>query len=261
MSDLIVVKLGGTTLAEQRPVLEEVAALTRRAPVAVVHGGGNRLTEWLARLGVPSRFEDGLRVTDEATVEVAMAVLGGLVNAELVAALREMGADAVGLTVVDGGLLVAERVEGLGLVAHVVGIRSPLLDALLAAGFVPVVAPLARDQSGAICNVNADDAAAGLAGSAAARELVLLTDVDGVRGADGQRFEALSVAAAEDLVAAGVITGGMVPKVRAGLAAVQAGTAEVVIAQGSVPGALGRALTDRSFGTRLRPIGQGVGAA
>jgi acetylglutamate kinase len=260
MSDLIVVKLGGTTLAEQRPVLGEVAALARRAPVAVVHGGGNRLTDWLARLGVPSRFEDGLRVTDEASVEVAVAVLGGLVNAELVAALRDLGADAVGLTGVDGDLLAGERVEGLGLVAHVVGIRSALLDAVLAAGFVPVVAPLARDESGLICNVNADDAAAGLAGGAGARELVLLTDVDGVRAADGHRFEALTVAEAEELVAAGVIRGGMVPKVRAGLAAVQAGTAEAVIAQGSVPGALGRALTDRTFGTRLRPVPQQVGA-
>lgn len=261
MSDLIVVKLGGTTLAEQRPVLEEVAALARRAPVAVVHGGGKRLSEWLARLGVQSRFENGLRLTDEATVEVAVAVLGGLVNAELVAALRGMGADAVGLTGVDGDLFVGERVTKLGLVAHVSGIRRALLDALLASGFLPVVAPLARDESGRICNVNADDAAAGLAGGARARQLVLLTDVDGVRGADGRRFEALSVAQAEELIAGGVITGGMVPKVRAGLAAVQAGTAEAVIAQGSAPDAVARALADRTFGTRLRPVAEQVGAA
>ncbi len=261
MTDLIVVKLGGTTLAEQRPVLEEVAGLARRARVAVVHGGGNRLSEWLGRMGVPTRFEDGLRLTDEATVEVAVAVLGGLVNAELVAALRQMGADAVGLTGVDGDLLLGERVPGLGLVAHVVGIRRDLLDALLAAGFLPVVAPLARDASGEICNVNADDAAAGLAGGARARRLVLLTDVDGVRGAGGRRFEALTVPEAEELIARGVIAGGMVPKVRAGLAAVEAGAAEAVIADGGAPEALSRALADTAFGTRLHAVAEGIGTA
>ncbi len=261
MSDLIVVKLGGTTLAEQRPVLEEVAALARRAPLAVVHGGGNRLSEWLGRLGIPSRFQNGLRLTDEAAVEVAVAVLGGLVNGELVAALRLMGADAFGLTGVDGDLLVGERVNGLGLVAHVVGVRRVLLDTLLAGGFLPVVAPLARDGSGQICNVNADDAAAGLAGGARARQLVLLTDVDGVRGADRTRFDALTVREAEELIVRGVITGGMVPKVRAGLAAVEAGTAEVVIADGSAPNALTRALTDKGFGTRLHPVAERIGTA
>src|SRR6185437_5957522 len=110
MSEILVVKLGGTMIAEQSQVLQEVAAVARRRPVVLVHGGGKRITEWLERLGVPSRFEGGLRVTD-------------------------------GLSGVDGGLLIAERIPELGLVASVVGLRRDLLDAILVGGQVPVVAP------------------------------------------------------------------------------------------------------------------------
>jgi acetylglutamate kinase len=251
VSDIVVLKLGGTTLAEQRHVLDEVATIARRRPVVIVHGGGRRMTDWLDRLGVPSRFEGGLRVTDAAAIEVAAAVLRGVVNSELVAALRGLGVDAVGLSGVDGGLLVGERVGGLGLVAHVVGIRRDLLDAVLVGGQVPVVAPLARDERGVVCNVNADDAAAGLAAGLGARQLILMTDVDGVRNADGTRLSTISAAAAESLIAAGTINGGMVPKVRAALAGIAGPGAEAVICDGAAPGALGRALTDPQFGTRI----------
>lgn len=251
MSEILVVKLGGTTLADQAHVLADVAAVARKRPVVLVHGGGKRMTEWLERLGVQSRFEGGLRVTDAAALEVAAAVLRGVVNSELVAALHDLGVDAVGLSGVDGGLLVGERVPNVGLVAHVVGIKRDLLDALLVSGQVPVVAPLARDEQGIVCNVNADDAAAGIAAGLGARQLVLLTDVDGVRGADGRKVDALTVAEAEGLIAAGVVAGGMVPKVRAALAALAWDRAEAVIADSSVPGALSRALSDPTFGTRV----------
>ena len=141
MSEILVVKLGGTTIAEQAQVLAEVAGVARRRPVVLVHGGGRRISEWLERLGVPSRFEGGLRVTDAQSLEVAAAVLRGVVNSELVAGLRDLGVDAVGLSGVDGGLLIAERVPGMGLVAHVVGVRRDLVDAILVGGQVPVVAP------------------------------------------------------------------------------------------------------------------------
>jgi acetylglutamate kinase len=246
-----VVKLGGTTLAEQRATLREVAEHSRQGPVVLVHGGGKRLTEWLGRLGVESRFEGGLRVTDDATLEVAVAVLRGVVNAELVAELRAAGADAVGLSGVDGGILEAERVPGLGRVATVTGARTEVLDALLGAGTLPVIAPLALDATGVLCNVNADDAAAGLAGALAAR-LILLTDTDGVRGPDGQRMPELSDVGSERLIATGVIGGGMVPKVRCALRALAAGAPEAVIADGSAERVLERALDDVTFGTRCR---------
>lgn len=261
MSGILVLKLGGTTLADQKQVLVEVAAVARTRPVVVVHGGGRRISDWLERLGVPTRFEGGLRVTDERALEVAAAVLRGVVNSELVAALRDLGVDAVGLSGVDGGLLVAERVPGMGLVAHVVGIQRDLLDAVLVAGQVPVVAPLARDEDGIVCNVNADDAAAGLAAGLGARQLVLMTDVDGVRDGGGRRAT-LSAGEAEALISAGRISGGMVPKIRAALEGIAAPGAEAVICDGSAPRALARALGDPTFGTRIggRPDAA-VGAA
>jgi acetylglutamate kinase len=251
MSEILVVKLGGTTLADQRQVLDEVALVARSRPVVLVHGGGKRMTEWLERLGVSTRFEGGLRITDPAALEVAAAVLRGVVNSELVAALRDVGVDAVGLSGVDGGLFIAERVPELGLVAHVVGLRRDLLDSLLVADQVPVVAPLARDEQGIVCNVNADDAAAGIAAGLGARQLVLLTDVDGVRDASGRRLDSLTVSEAEALIDGGVIAGGMVPKVRAALGALTWPGSEAIIADSGAPGALNRALSDATFGTRL----------
>jgi acetylglutamate kinase len=251
VSEVVVVKLGGTTLAEQRQVLEEVAQVARRRPVVLVHGGGKRMTEWLERLGVQTRFENGLRVTDPAALEVAAAVLRGVVNSELVAALRDAGCDAVGLSGVDGGLLIGERLPNVGLVATVTGVRRDLIDSLLVAGQVPVVAPLARDAEGTVCNVNADDAAAGLAAGLGARQLVLMTDVDGVRDGSGRKLDSITAEEAARLIADGTIRGGMVPKVKAALSALAWDGAEAIIADGSAEGALVRALEDRTFGTRV----------
>jgi acetylglutamate kinase len=261
VSGLVVVKLGGTTVAGQEAVLAEVATLARRRPVVVVHGGGVQVSEWLARLGVPTRFEDGLRVTDEAAIEVVAAVLRGAVNTTLVAALRARGADAVGLSGVDGGLLIAERTTGKGLVASVVDVRRTLIDALLVDGRVPVVAPLALDETGIVCNVNADDVAAGLARGLGADRLVLLTDTDGVLGADGRRLATIRSGEVEPLIADGTIGAGMVPKIRSAIGAVAgAGAGCAVIADGGAPQALERALADGDFGTRIvadaAPVGR-----
>jgi acetylglutamate kinase len=249
-----VIKLGGTTLAEQRPVLEEIAARTGQERLIVVHGGGKRLTEWLARMGVESRFEGGLRVTDDAALEVAIAVLRGVVNAELVTTLRGLGADAVGLSGVDGGLLRGPRMAGLGRVVAPSSVRAGVLHALIDSGALPVVAPLALDDDGLICNVNADDAAATLAGALDAR-LVLLTDTDGVRDANGQRIPTLSAEESERLIADGTIGAGMVPKVRCAQRALELGSVEVVIADGGARSALSHALGDPGFGTRWRGSG------
>jgi acetylglutamate kinase len=250
-AEIVVVKLGGETLAEQHAALEGVAAVGASRRLVIVHGGGKRLTAWLERLGVESEWHEGRRVTDEAALEVAVAVLGGLVNTELVTALAGLGVKAVGLTGADGGLLVAERVPALGRVAGVTGVRTDVLDRLLADGFVPVVAPLALDATGQLCNVNADEVAAGLAAALHAR-LVLLTDTGGVLDADRIRIAELDGPRAEQLIADGVISGGMIPKVRSALAVIEAGSPEVVIADGRVSDALARALDDPEFGTRVR---------
>jgi acetylglutamate kinase len=256
VSEIVVVKLGGTTLAEQQQVLAEVAAVARERPIVLVHGGGKRMTEWLDRLGITSRFENGLRVTDTAALEVAAAVLRGVVNSELVAALRDAGCDAVGLSGVDGGLLIGQRIPDVGLVATVTGVRRDLIDSLLVGGQVAVVAPLARDEEGLVCNVNADDAAAGLAAGLGARQLVLMTDVDGVRDASGRKLDSISAAEAEALIADGTIGGGMVPKVRAALKALAWDDAEAIISDGSAPDALVRSLGDPTFGTRVSTRGR-----
>jgi acetylglutamate kinase len=249
--ELVVVKLGGTTLAEQEHVLREIGLLCHGRNLVVVHGGGLRLTAWMERLGIQSRFEGGLRVTDDAALEAALAILRGVINSELVAALQDHGARAVGISGVDGGLLIAERMPELGRVASVVGTRLEVIQALLWAGMLPVVAPLTRDENGAICNVNADDAAAGLAGGLGAR-LVLLTDVDGVRGADGERIPLLDAERSRALIDQSVIAGGMVPKVRSALRALRYGAPEVVICDGRHEAALARALEDPGFGTHVR---------
>lgn len=254
MNGIVVVKLGGTTLAEQRGLLAQVAALARTRPIVLVHGGGKRVTDWLERLGVPTRFEEGLRVTDEAALEVTAAVLRGSVNVELVAALRELGCDAVGLSGVDGGTLEGDRVPGKGLVVNPTDVRPALLRELLAAGRVPVVAPLALDREGTICNANADDAAAALARELPAERLLLLTDVDGIRDASGARIDRIDGDEAERLIESGVIHGGMIPKVRAALRALADGRgATSVIVDGSHADALRRALEGAGSGTRIGP--------
>ena len=244
MSEIVVVKLGGTTLADQRQVLAEVAAVARKRPVVLVHGGGKRMTEWLERLGVPTHFEGGLRVTDPAALEVAAAVLRGVVNSELVAALRDVGCDAVGLSGVDGGPAhrpaPAERRAGRD------GRRHPARPHRLAARRRPGPGRRAAraGRGGRRVQRERRRRRRGLAAGLGARQLVLMTDVDGVRDASGTKLDSLSVDEAEALIADGTIAGGMVPKVRAALAALAWDDAEAIIADSSAPDALARALDD-----------------
>lgn len=250
----VVVKLGGTTIAEEQDVFREIVAERRRRPVVVVHGGGKRLTEWLERLGVESRFEAGRRVTDEAALEVFLAVIGGVINSELTVAFRDLGADAVGVRGIDGGLITGERAPGLGLVIAEPVAQPALIETLLAAGHLPIVAPMGLDRAGRICNVNADDVSAALA-AALGGQLLLLTDTDGVRDASGARIPELTPVEAQRLIEDGVISGGMVPKVHSALRALGPGSRaeRAVIADGRAVGAIRRALhDDAGTGFRLR---------
>jgi acetylglutamate kinase len=249
-STVTVLKLGGETLAEQHETLAGLAVVVRDQPVVIVHGGGTRLSGWLERLGIETRFVEGRRVTDDEALPVAVAVLRGLVNAELVAALQRAGALAVGLAGADAGLVRAERVPELGRVGRVASVDPRVVRELLDAGFTPVVASIAIDAAGELCNVNADEVAAGLAAALHGR-LLLLTDTDGVRGADGRVIPRLEAAEAERLITDGTISGGMTPKVRAALAVVAAGGREVVIADGRGSGAIARAIGDPAAGTRI----------
>src|SRR3990170_1369176 len=230
MPDTVVVKIGGSTLGAHDTTLEDVVALQRRGlrPV-VVHGGGALISEWLRLHGLPTRFERGLRVTDAGTLEIAVAVLAGLVNKQLVAALTAAGGNAVGLSGADGGLLKARQLdEKLGFVGEVAEVDTrPLVD-LLDDGFVPVLAPIAVEwrgeaPTGQLLNINADTAAGAIAAALSARW----------------------PPRAEELSAAGVIEGGMIPKVEACLRAAAAGCRSV-IADGRRAGALLEAIEEKT---------------
>ena len=234
-----VVKMGGSLLENRdlrHAALEAVAtSWTSGKRSIVVHGGGKRIDAMLAALDIPKKVQGGLRVTDAETLDVVVSILSGLVNKTLVAELRARGIRVSGLSGADGDTLWAEfheAVEGvdLGFVGRVVRCDPTLLSAVLAAGFLPLVASVALGREGTLLNVNADSAASALAGALGAKKLVFLTDVEGVRDADGNVLERLDARAARALLASPAVTGGMKPKLRAAVEALEAGVSEVIIA-------------------------------
>jgi acetylglutamate kinase len=239
----VVVKLGGTTIIEQQDILREIVAERKVRPVVIVHGGGKRLTDWLDRLGVQSHWNSGRRITDAATLEVFLAVISGVINAELTEALLGLGARAAGVRGIDDGMISGPRAEGLDRVISEPTADPTVLCSLLDAGYLPVLTPMGLDLDGRICNVNADDASAAVS-AALGGELVLMTDTDGVRDANGERIGELTPEGAQRLIAEGVIAGGMVPKVHSALRAIGPGSRaeRAVISEGRRSGALHRAL-------------------
>lgn len=239
----LVVKLGGSALGAHDTALADVAALQRLGVrVVVVHGGGAAISQWLGRVGLEARFVRGLRVTDAPTLEVVCMVLAGKVNKELVSQLLALGAPAVGLSGADGGLLRARlRDPELGFVGEVTGVQVAPLTALLGAGFLPIVAPLALGDDGQLLNVNADTAAGDVACGLGADRVIFLTDVPGVLGPDGQVRPTLTAGEVTAMIAGGVIHGGMIPKAEACLHALR-GAQHVQIVDGRAPHALLHAL-------------------
>lgn len=228
--ETVVLKLGGSVAGEDDAALDLVASLNDAGrPLVVVHGGGPLVGDWATKLGLETRFERGLRVTDEPTRDVALAVLAGLVNKTFVARLIGKGVPATGLSGIDGGILRADREEDLGLVGRITMVDSSLLEELIDALRVPVVAPAALGPDGAILNVNGDTAAGAIAAAVAARLLAFVTDVPGVRGKDGRVIATLDRDRAKTLVDDGTIEGGMLPKVEACLVASQAGCRAAIV--------------------------------
>ena len=191
-------------------------------------------------------------MTDDATLEVFLAVISGVINAELTAALLSLGAQAVGVRGIDDGMIRGPRTPGLERVISEPVADPRLLRSVLDAGYLPVLTPMGLDPEGSICNVNADDASAAVS-AALGGELVLMTDTDGVRGRDGERIPELDPASAEALIESGVIAGGMVPKVHSALRAIGPGSRaeRAVIAEGRTSRALYRALHEGA-GTGFR---------
>ncbi len=221
---IIVVKIGGSTLGNHDTTLEDLVELQKRGKsLVVVHGGAKVSTEWLARLGIPTSFVNGLRVTDADTLKVVAAALGGLVNKELVVAIQALGGKAVGLSGCDGNLLWASiKSPEMGYVGEIVAVDPTPLKLLLKAGYMPVVAPVSFGSPEGrvmLLNVNGDTAAGEIAAALAAEKLIFMTDVDGIQNGSQQVVHRLNLAEARDLLASGIASGGMIPKVEASLRA------------------------------------------
>lgn len=233
---ITVLKIGGVALETPETLKQCVAAIRDLAQsgrqVLVVHGGGAALTRTLKQMGQDSKFVNGLRVTDAATRDAALMVLCGLMNKTLVAALGGAGVNAVGLCGGDGPTVRARKLPGpvdLGFVGDVSEVDTRWLQMIWAAGGVPVMASMAPDAKGIYYNINADQMAASCAAASKADELIFLTEVAGVRDANGQTIPHLHPAAIAQLIDQSVITGGMLPKMAACLKALDAGVGRVRI--------------------------------
>jgi acetylglutamate kinase len=252
----VLVKLGGALLdtpETRQDLARQIAAAGAQGfELVVVHGGGKQMTRYLADRGIESRFVGGLRVTTPETIDAVLKVFAGSVNHELVASINRAGAAAVGLSGIDAHLAEAEQMDpALGAVGRVTKSNPALLHLLTANGYVPVVACVAGDRAGNIYNVNADQMAVACAAGFGARQLVFLTDVEGVLDGSKQIRRTLTAQQSRQLIADGIATGGMHAKLNAALAALAAGVEQVRIAPGAAENALARALAGEEIGTRM----------
>ena len=265
----IVIKYGGNAMTDEslkRSFARDVVLmkLVGMNPV-VVHGGGPQIGHLLDRIGKKSEFVDGLRVTDSETIDVVEMVLGGLVNKDIVALINAHGGRAVGLSGKDGGLIRARKLvlrkEGafdedetveLGFVGEIESINPAVVATLDEGDFIPVIAPIGTGEDGKTYNINADTVAGKLAVTLGAEKLILLTNTPGVLDQQGELLTGLSESRVQELIQEGVITGGMLPKVRCALDAVSGGVRTATISDGRVPHAtLLETLTDQGVGTQI----------
>jgi acetylglutamate kinase len=251
--------VGGDLFARDVVLLKQVGI----NPI-VVHGGGPQIAQMLRRLGIESRFVDGLRVTDRETMEIVEMILAGTINKQLVSAINAEGGCAIGLSGKDGGLiearkLVRSKVEGgvrteidLGFVGEPQRIAAGVLDTFKQSDIIPVIAPIGVGLQGETYNINADTVAGAVAAAVKATRLLLLTDVAGVLDADKRLIPELTAGMARRLIAEGVINGGMIPKIETCLEAVEGGVEAAVIVDGRVPHAILLELFTEGAGTLIR---------
>ena len=252
----VLVKYGGAAMGSGGDPFARDIVLLKQVGISpiVVHGGGPQIGQMLKRLGIESRFIDGLRVTDQATMEVVEMVLAGTINKQLVAAINAEGGCAVGLSGKDGGLIHARKVarEELGFVGEPQQIDPSVLATLRQSNIIPVIAPIGIGADGLTYNINADTAAGAVAAAVKAKRFLLLTDVPGVLDGEGTLIPELTAADARRLIAEGTISGGMIPKVETCLEAVDGGVEAAVIVDGRVPHAILLELFTEGAGTLIR---------
>ncbi len=266
----MIVKYGGNAMVEEhlkRSFARDIVLmkLVGMNPI-VVHGGGPQIGELLERLNIESKFIDGMRVTDTATMDVVEMVLGGQVNKDIVGLINQQGGQAIGLSGKDGGLITASKLSvqqqtpemqtpeiiDIGHVGEVRTINTQLLDTLTGNGLIPVIAPIGFDEQGVTYNINADLVAGVLAAKMGAEKLMLLTNVPGLLDEQGRVLTGLSVERVEQLIAEGIVHGGMLPKVRCALDAVEQGVNSAHIIDGREEHAvLLEIFTDAGIGTLI----------
>lgn len=254
----VVAKYGGNAMTDpqlKKSVMQDILLLQLvGVKVILVHGGGPEISAMLKKLSIESHFENGLRVTDDDTMEVVQMVLAGKVNKSLAADLSALGGRAVGLCGIDGGLIkVHQKNEKLGHVGEIDEINTKILDDLLDGGFIPVISSIGIDDDGNPYNINADTAAAKIAAVLHAESMVVMSNINGVlRDKDDENslISQMSLADAEELKKSGIIAGGMIPKVDCCTNAVKEGVKKVFIINGEIPHAiLIELLTDEGLGT------------
>jgi acetylglutamate kinase len=263
---MVVIKYGGRAMTDdslKTMVMQDVALLHNVGmnPV-LVHGGGQEIDRWMERMGMKPKFRRGLRVTDEATMELVEMVLCGKVNKDIVAALGGLGVRAVGLSGKDGGLFKARLKRGkrdLGRVGEITGVDASVLQMLTQSRLVPVVATVCADEKGKALNVNADHAAGALAAALGAEKLIFLTDVSGVRREPKRAdtlISRLSLRQAQEMIRSGQAEGGMIPKLEASVQAVRGGVKAAHIINGTTPHSLlMEVFTDEGVGTMIAARG------
>ena len=266
----IVVKYGGNAMEsdELKNAFAQGIVMLKAVGInpVVVHGGGPQIGEMLKRLNIESRFVQGMRVTDANTMDVVQMVLGGLVNKEIVTLINKNGGKAIGITGKDGQFIRAKRLKvthqtpemtareiiDIGHVGEVEAVDTKVISMLQGSDFIPVVAPVGVDDSGASYNINADLVAGRLAEALKAEKLLLLTNTAGLLNREGELLTGLSTGQVKQLIADGTIYGGMLPKIQCALSAVQNGVSKAHIIDGRVPHAvLLELLTDQGVGTLI----------
>ncbi len=254
-----VIKYGGAAMVDdelKEAFAQDVTILKKiGVRIIIVHGGGKDITDIAGRLGIPSRFVDGQRYTDAAMMDVVQMVLGGKTNKDIVARINQHDGGAVGICGIDDGLLRARKLEvggtDLGLVGEIVHVNTSFLDLLFTHEIMPVIAPIGVDDNGQVYNINADIAAGCIAEALKAEKLVYLSDVEGVM-AKGVLVPSVDRAHAEMLVKEGVISSGMLPKIRSAFTALEAGVRKVHIIDGRVKHSLLLEIfTDEGVGTEV----------
>jgi acetylglutamate kinase len=217
---ILVVKIGGSTLDSKDTTIRDLVTIQKKGRrVVVVHGGAKTASTWLAKFGIPSRFVEGLRVTDKESLDIVTAVFAGLVNKELVAIIYNAGGKAVGLSGSDGSLLWSKiHSPRLGYVGDIIKVNHRIIELVLNAGYMPVIAPISLGEfegHTTLLNVNGDTVAGKIAASLCAEKLIFLTDVNGIYNSSGELLTRLSIQEAKNLIASGTASGGMIPKINA----------------------------------------------